>query len=203
MANNKRKKIMIAIPTDCMIHHKVVGALCNIILQGKHDIITYISAMSGIGEHRNIIVKAFLDTDFDYLLQIDSDNPPPVNILDLVDLDKDVISCPTPINMNWQGVSNIYWNVFKDGMPIKATGKGLVEVDGVGTGCILIHRRVLKKIKHPFTTVRDEDDMRIVGTDLAFSKRCKEHGFELYVHWDYQCRHYKEIDLLTIKERLI
>lgn len=204
MGDQARKSVMMAIPTDGKIHHKVVGVLCKILLQGKHDITTYISAMRGIGEHRNKIVKDFLETDMEYLVMIDSDNPPPENILDLTQLDKDVIALPTPINMDWMGVTNIYWNVFgEDGYPRKESGSGLEEVKKVGTGCIVIHRRVLEALKWPFTTVRDEGDMRVVGTDIAFSQRATEAGFKLYVHWDYTCRHYKEIDLLTIKERLI
>lgn len=199
-----RHSVMIAVPTAENIHHTVVGTLCQILLQGKHDITTYISAMKDIGAHRNVVAKEFLKTDMEYLLMIDSDNPPPENVLDLVDLDKDVISCPTPINMNWNGVTNIYWNVFgDDGYPRKDTGSGLEEVIGVGTGCILIHRRVLEALKWPFTTIRDKSDMRVRGTDLAFSQRVIEAGFKLYTHWDYPCRHYKDIDLLTIKDKII
>ena len=199
-----RKRVMVVIPTEQMVHHTVVTVLCQIILQGKHDIMSVVSTQHGIGENRNAIVKGFLKSDMEFLLMIDSDNPCPNNVLDLMALDKDVISLPTPINMNWRGVSDIYWNVFgEDGYPVKEAGEGLQQVDAVGSGCILIHRRVLEKLKHPFTTVRDADDLRIVGTDLAFSAKCKEAGFELYTHWDYKCRHYKEIDLLTIKDRLI
>lgn len=193
---------MIAVPTYGDIHHKVVSVLCD--LMKNPNTTHFISNMRGIGEHRNRIATQFLETDFDYLFMMDSDNPCPKNVLDLVELDKDVISLPTPINMNWGGVTNIFWNVFgEDGLPSKATGKGLQEVDKVGTGCILIHRRVLEKLKNPFTEVRDETGLRIVGTDIAFSNKCKEAGFNIYVHWDYQCRHYKELDLLTIKDRLI
>ena len=203
MGDNLRKDVMIAIPTDNLIHHKVVGTLCQILLKGEHNIATYISAMRGIGEHRNKIVKDFLKTDLEYLVMIDSDNPPPDNLLDLLQEDKDVIALPTPINMNWNGVTDIYWSAFRDGMPIKETGSGLERVEAVGTGCIIIHRRVLEKIKHPFTTIRDKEDLRTVGTDVAFCNRCKENDFKIYVAWDYPCRHYKDIDLLTIKDRLL
>ena len=196
--------VMVAIPTEHSVHHRVVDTLCRIIIRGDYNVQPYISVMHGIGEHRNRIVKEFLDTDLKWLMMMDSDNPCPPNVLDLIKLDKDVIALPTPINMNWNGVTNIFWNVFgKDGLPSKDTGKGLQQVEKVGTGCILIHRRVLEKLKHPFTTVRDKEDLRIVGTDIAFSNKCTEAGFKIYVHWDYTCRHYKEIDLLTIKERMI
>jgi len=195
-------KILIALPTDGMIHHKVVGTLLSIILNNtKHEIQTIVSAMAGIGEHRNVLVKEFLKTDCDYLLQIDADNPPPLNVLDLVDLDKEVIGLPTPINMNYiQGINEIVWNVFENNLPTKSKGTGLAQVEGVGSGVILIRRDVLERIQHPFTTVRNEDDLRVVGTDLAFCHKCKKEGIKIWTHWDYTCEHYKEIGLRTLCE---
>jgi hypothetical protein len=200
----ERQKVMIAIPTANSIHHSVVGVLCQILLQGKHDIITYISAMRGIGEHRNVIVEEFLKTDAQWLLMIDSDNPPPKNVLDLMEEDKDVIGCPTPINLNWmQGINNFYWNVFDDAKPRKEEGEGLEKVDAIGTGCILIRRSVLEKIKTPFTTVRDKTDKRIVGTDLAFCERCAGENIDVYAHWFFTCKHYKEMELSSVKNMIL
>lgn len=198
---NKKPKILIAIPTFLTIHHKVVAALTSILIQNEdYEIDTYISSMRGIGEHRNKIVEDFLKTDNEWLLMIDSDNPPPTNTLELIKLDKDIISCPTPINMDWvQGVNNLYWNVFdNEGYPIKTAGMGLEEANKVGAGCILIKRRVLEEIENPFTTERDETDLRTKGTDAAFCEKATKAGFKIYTHWDYPCRHYKEIDLLSI-----
>jgi hypothetical protein len=195
-----RKKVLIVIPTEGNIHHTVVGVLCQIILNTKYDIDTCISQMRGIGEHRNVMVKHFLNGDWDYMLQIDADNPPPKNVLDLIELDKEVIGLPTPIQMSpIRGLTELFWNVFNsEGYPVKNTGQGLEEVYGVGSGCILIRRDVLEKIKHPFTTIRDEEDLRIISTDLAFCKRCRENGVKIWTNWDYKCSHYKQIDLSTL-----
>ena len=200
MAVDKRKKVVIAIPTGGNIHHKVVGVLSHLLLNTtKYKLDTYISKMVGIGEHRNVIVKDFLEGKADYLLMIDSDNPPPLNVLDLVELDKPVIGLPTPINMDWiQGMTEIFYNIFKDGLPVKQRGQGLEEVEAVGSGVILIRRDVLEKIKHPFTTVRNEDDLRTVGTDTAFCMKCKKNKIKVYTHWDYKCSHFKTINLATL-----
>lgn len=193
-------KILIAIPCLDSIHQKVVGRLCQILLNNKeHQLDTLISPMRGIGENRNRIVKEFLKGDYDWLLMIDSDNPPPANVLDIIKEDKDVIGLPTPVNMNSIGINNFYWSVFKeDGFMVKHAGQGLEKVHGVGTGCILIKRKVLESIEHPFTTVRNEEDLRIVGTDKAFCDRCNEKGFEIYTHWNFTCNHLKEMDLLSL-----
>ena len=200
------KKVFIAVPTGDTVHYKVVGLLCQLlsIYKDRYVMHTYVSRKRGIGEHRNLIVKEFLATDSDYLLMIDSDNPCPNNVLDLIELDKEVIALPTPINLNWGGVDNLYWNVFNENnQPIKADGEGLEKVHSAGTGVILIRRDVLEKVKHPFTTVRDKEDERMVGTDIAFCERCAKAGIDIHVHWGYKCRHYKEVDLLSLKSRIL
>lgn len=196
----RKKSVLIAVPTDTYIHHTVTGTLCQILQNNtKYEVDTLISSMKGIGEHRNVIVKEFLKGDYDFLLMIDSDNPPPPNVLDLIDFDKDIIGCPTPINMNWNGVNDIYWGVYLGGDKFdREGGEGLERVDKITTGCILIKREVLEEVEHPFTTVRDADDIRIIGTDIAFCNKCKELEFEIYAAWDFRCRHFKEINLLDL-----
>jgi len=193
-------KILIALPTDKMIHHSVVGVAMGLVMNNpKYEFQVIVSAMQGIGEHRNVLVKEFLKSDCDYLLMIDSDNPPPPNVLDLIELDKGFIGLPTPINLSYiKGLTEIYWNIKKDGVWTKQEGQGLQEVESVGTGCVLIRRDVLEQIEHPFTTVRNEDDLRIVGTDVAFCNKCKDKGIKVYTHWDYKCGHYKTLDISTL-----
>ncbi len=194
-------KVLIAIITDELIHHSVVGVLCQIMLSNKkYELDTCISAMRGIGEHRNKIVTTFLEGDYDYLLFIDADNPPPANVLDLVELDKPVIGLPTPIQMSpIKGLTEIFWNIFgDDDKPTKQTGVGLQEVNMVGSGVMLIRRDVLESLNNPFTTVRNGADLRTVGTDAAFCKKCKEQNIKIFTHWDYKCDHYKTINLSTL-----
>lgn len=195
-----KKRVLIVIPTEGQIHHTVVGVLCQILLNNaKYEIDTCISQMRGIGEHRNVMVNNFLQGNYDFLLMIDSDNPPPKNVLDLIELDKEVIGLPTPIQMSpIRGLTEIFWNIFKGGLPTKEVGQGLQEVEAVGSGVILIRRDVLEKVKHPFTTVRNEEDLRIVGTDLAFCQKCQKQGIKVWTHWDFKCSHYKTIDISTL-----
>lgn len=62
-------------------------------------------------------------------------------------------------------------------------GQGVVEVDWVGSGGVLIHREVLKEIGWPPFLDEWETGMsfRKVGHDITFSERAKLHGFKLYV----------------------
>lgn len=175
----------------------------------RYEVDFLISQMVGNEANRNIIAREFLKTDFDFLLMMDCDNPPHKNPLDLVELDKDVVSLPTPINMNQFEINDFRWNIFDKyedpNFPVcarKFMGTGLEEVYAVGTGCILIARRVLEKMSNPFTPVRDDTDKRKLSQDVVFSIRCHSEGFSLWTHWDYKCLHYKEIDLLTLIDQI-
>lgn len=62
-------------------------------------------------------------------------------------------------------------------------GQGVVEVDWVGSGGLLIHRDVLVKIGWPPFLDEWQPGMsfRKVGHDCTFSERVKEAGFKIYV----------------------
>lgn len=62
-------------------------------------------------------------------------------------------------------------------------GKGVIEVDWIGSGGLLIHRDVLSKIGWPPFLDEWEPGMsyRKVGHDVTFSERVKEAGFKIYV----------------------
>lgn len=151
----------------------------------------------------NQTVKKFLesDEDFDYLLLLDTDNPPLKSPFDLVELDKDIIgmSIPTvhgktihPAAMDRVG------NSFK---AIPASRRqGLQEVDAVGSGCMLISRRVLEDIKAPFKPTWNEDGTSRITGDFNFCTRAKEKGYKVWVHWDYSCDHIKENGLKQVME---
>lgn len=152
--------------------------------------------------NRNLAVKLMLEGNYDYLLKIDHDNPPLKNPLDLVFYDKDVIACPTPT-----------WNDADPNFPIyfvavNRTNKGdyrehrikegLQEVDAVGSGCMLIARRVLEKVKVPFERKWNEDATHAGGLDFYFCEKAKKEGFSIWSHYNYPCSHFKELDLIKV-----
>lgn len=63
-------------------------------------------------------------------------------------------------------------------------GQGLLEVDAIGTGSILISREVFEQIEPPwfFNTYRPDDFWRDVwpGEDMGFSEKCREAGIKMY-----------------------
>lgn len=157
-----------------------------------------------IANNRNTIAKKFLESDCDVLGMIDSDMGPFVNPFGLLDYNKDVIGMVYP----GAGKDGIRFHVYKldeknpDGFHLvqypPETRNGLQMVDGIGTGCIFIRRRVLEVVKRPFEDIFDEDGILLTNDDLAFCKKCREAGFEIWTHWDYVSSHWKRVDLMQM-----
>ncbi len=158
-----------------------------------------------ICSNRAHIVNRFLKTDCDYLLMIDDDVIPLHNPVELVYADKDIIGSPAKVRQDNQSLN---WAAY-----VKAKGKeeyyptdfgtvssdvDLLKVDIVGTGCILIKRRVLEKIKAPFLVEFREDGTNKYGTDFAFCRRAAVAGYDVYTTPQRVCEHIKEFGLLDM-----
>ncbi|MHA1854063.1 MAG: hypothetical protein ACTSUF_11245 [Candidatus Heimdallarchaeaceae archaeon] len=155
--------------------------------------------------NRNKIVQKFLQSDFDYLLMIDDDVIPPMNILELADFQKDIISAvcfsfqqnmnvPLTLKQSKEGDYNV--DMFKG-------YEGLVETDAVGTGCLMLSRKVLEDIQAPFNDIIDEDGIRKFGHDVAFCKKAKEKGYKVYCNLNYSCQHKVTFDLKKLYSTLM
>lgn len=163
---------------------------------------------------RNLVVKTFLETtNAAWLLMIDSDERLSIeNFNKLVDAahdkDRPIVSglvfaaffdnddalrpVPTIYRMDLEkGLEAI------DGYPIDE----LIEVDAVGTGCILIHRDVLLEMQKQTTPNQGKDWAWFVegaingtyfGEDLLFSKRLKSMGYKIHAHTGAILPHHKQ-----------
>jgi GT2 family glycosyltransferase len=157
-----------------------------------------------ISSNRNKIVKRFLETDCDYLLMIDDDVVPYHNPCELVFAggNTDVIGCPALVRASGQ---TIVWTAYiphSDGIGYSAVDLDsfddmfdLLEVAIVGTGCILIKRAVLEKVREPFHSEFDEDGIQTYGTDFAFCRRATKAGFHVYTTVHRRCEHFKTVGL--------
>jgi len=163
---------------------------------------------------RNVVVKTFLETtDADWLLLIDSDERLSLStwhkLIDAAhDKDRPIVSglvfaaffddkdalrpVPTIYNMDPEkGLQPI------DAYPIDE----LIEVDAVGTGCLLIHRSVLLDMQKQATPNQGKDwawfvegaiDGTYFGEDLLFSKRLKSMGYKIFAHTGAILPHHKQ-----------
>ena len=201
-----REKVLISVTNEHWIHKTVVRRMLQLIQDGRYDVTIIMPSHKPYENNLHHIVKDVLEGGYDFWLNIDSDNPPEKNPLDLVELDKDVIGVPTPI-IHFDGKGNgdppVWWSAcdyqpesdaYKPHFPME----GLQRVDMVGTGCVLFARRVFE---HPemqtgcFTRKLNEDGTVNKGNDMSFCERALENGFEIFAHYDFFCGHFSEIEI--------
>lgn len=164
-----------------------------------------------VDKARNAIVMEALKGGFDYLFFVDDDNPiPPDTIEKMLEDDKDIVSAPIlGRNPNKDGIHPLCCfyakTVEADGKPLRLyypvekfkEETYLHKVDAVGTGCLLIKRKVLEelikvhkdgvfefgdiKFKEKIIVDGQEYDRRTMSEDAEFSERAVDAGFEIYV----------------------
>ena len=163
---------------------------------------------------RNVVVKTFLETtDADWLLMIDSDERLKLEtwhkLIDAAhDKDRPIVSGLVFAAFfddedGLRPVPTIYKMDMEKGLqPIDAYPTDeLIEVDAVGTGCILIHRKVLLDMQSQATPNQGKDwawfvegaiDGTYFGEDLLFSKRLKSMGYKIFAHTGAILPHHKQ-----------
>ena len=163
-----------------------------------------------IDKARNHIAMECLRGEFDYLFFVDDDNPIPPETLEMfIQDDKDVVIAPIPARnpqpdgkhalcafyaeeiKTSKGKINIYFNIedFRDEGPLH-------KIDGAGTGCMLIKRKVLEALNKQyqdfffeFGDIRFDEmyykgvkyDRRTMSEDCEFSERVIKEGFEIWL----------------------
>ena len=193
----KQKSIYLSILHQGEINTELVKVINMMIGEQSYKIHLNYSGIKPITNNRNTLVQKFLATDCDYLMMIDDDIVPPPNILRLVDFDKDIIT-PFMFTQQKGRLLPIFLKRNADGiydMDDYINKVGLQEVDATGTGCIIIKREVLEKVKHPFENQYDQDGIKTSGNDYHFCEMAKELGFKIWVHLDYVASHYSTVDL--------
>lgn len=153
-------------------------------------------------ENRNRAVKETIDGGFDYMLMLDPDTVPKSNPIDLVFLGLDVVGMPYPqwrLTDRGMEIAFLAMDKMPDGNYLDhKTREGLREVDAVGSGALLVHRRVLEKVRPAFMRIWNEDGFATKGIDFNFCDRAKAEGFRVWAHFDYLADHYKEVPLLEV-----
>lgn len=68
--------------------------------------------------------------------------------------------------------------------------RGLVKVDGTGTGCLMVKREVFEALEAPyFRFLTSYQDGMHISEDMYFIKNSKEAGFDTYVDTAHPCTH--------------
>lgn len=207
--------VLISIPTNRAVSDNKLSAWlfdqAKTKIEGKLPQLLY-SYVQPIDANRNKIVYDFLyNSDHDWLMMLDDDMIPHAPLKQLVEYNKKVISGLTVVRHNGIPSPLIQKRVpgksgevrfrtanLKD---LDSETPPLIKVDGIGTGCLLIHREVLEKMQPPwFKFEYDEIGEIKLSEDYAFSEKCRKLGYDMWVDSSWSCGHGKYVDLMEINK---
>ena len=180
----------------------------------KYDVRVYMpSGMLPLDNARSHCLSKFIELsnhEDDRLWFIDADIIPPYEGLDmLMAHDKDVVGLlcfmmkaddhgnlvPLPIAIRYD--ENKQYKVYFD-------GRGLIEVDALGGGCIMSKRKVFEAIGGRCFEFHYYPDgtLSLVG-DYDYCQKVQKAGFKVHVDCDHLCGHVKPVDLKEISKLLV
>ncbi len=219
----KKKRVLVGMPMYKSIEDKAFASYTDFLAKGAHNKRLSINAMYHGGTYLDInreeIAQSAIDDGYDYLFFVDADMIFKPDTLDrLYDRNKGVTGAVYSIRGGKEHGPCIYtynakkdtYDMFKD-WPIN---DGLVRVDGIGTGLLLIKISELKKIPAPrfayleCETPDKEGNRRRLGEDLSFCKRCAKQGIKIYADTHIWTGHlgthiftYRDYQMSTIIKR--
>jgi hypothetical protein len=209
-ANSGRpNKIYIAVPSRNTVGHDLCGELATTLYKMQQDrnyeVTVKIWAGFGLDVVRNRIVAEFLTTGAEFLLMIDDDLIPPEDLLGMADYDCDVVGA---LCYAWEprtGPFIVAYSRDGDGRYLRpalgeAEKTGLREVDLVGGGCMMVHRRVMEALPAPwFRFETDADGQKVIlSEDFTMCQAAVRRGFKVFLDTDRICGHIKRVDLRDV-----
>jgi len=181
---------------------------------------------TNIANARNMIVNENisdlkyqkLTDDFTHYLFVDADVIPTVEaIKNLLFFDLDIVSAAYKSReQGYSFVGGLFkYNedgVFIDALKLKSDSTGLMEVDWVGGGCVLVKKEVFENTPYPWfhypiAEIKKNGKLhrKLIFEDVGFCMNVKNSGFKLYMDCDTQVKHLARnynSDIVTNQETL-
>lgn len=182
------KKILIAIPTAKNIEAQTFISIYNLKIPEGYDADFQCFYGYSIDQVRNLIASYALKNNYDYLFCIDSDinlnNPEILEIL--LNHDKDIVGGVYRQRNLDKIIPEVFFSTPNGGCRNATIEEinicnGLIPVDSIGFGCVLIKKEVLEKIPYPHFYYQHSIDFKdTVSEDVYFCRKARFHGFETY-----------------------
>jgi len=190
-------RILIGTPTyDRRIDIEMVRTIVNLERAKKYEFDYMFPVSSHIARNRNMICHAALKENHDAVLFWDSD----IGIIDEDFVDKMI---DTAYRFNAKIVGGAYLmkkndetvyiaGHFKDGRleNIREKPSQPIEVEGVGTGIMLVFREVLEKLSDPWFTIVDKPKLDVMPEDFEFCRKAKEANFKIALDPRFETHHW-------------
>lgn len=187
-------KTLIAIPTSRDIEIQCAASIIGMEREGRIGV--FCPQSYSIDASRNLIVEHALEIGYDYIMWIDSDMIIPKNtLIQLLSHDKDIVSgvyayklLPTA-GQGRNAVAKRFKKDAKDtyediSLSEIRESERLMEIDGVGFGCVLTKVDVFKNIKKPWFRYTPT-----MGEDIYFCRKAQKAGYKVYLDTSIKCGH--------------
>lgn len=192
----KEARVLIGVPSGQFWHATFAMSLLELY---SHTMITKVPGYASttvslnnakgsmIWINRQNIADKALEIDATHLLFIDTDMTFPPNLLEkLLSWKKDIVACNCTTKLPpFTPTARLDFNtpLYVDEEP-----GGLRKVFQVGTGVMLIHTSVFKRMKKPwFPIIWKEEAQKYQGEDWSFIEQAKALGIPIYVDQDISC----------------
>jgi hypothetical protein len=183
--SGNNKKLSILIPTRESVHTHFAYSLTQLYKTTSEVIDTYLFFDSStiLLNQREKLIEEAKNINSDYVLWLDSDMVfPSTTALRLLEHDKDIVGCnylkrTNPIKpVAYKNVGD--WDSF---LPLKVEEE-LVEVEGVGMGCLLMKTKIFNQIQKPyFEFTYNEQSNDWLGEDFNVLKKLRDVGHKVYI----------------------
>lgn len=207
---NTDVRILVAIPTGGDIKTLTTRSLLEYQINRRYPSQIRFKMDTVIEKARNELVVSAVEAKATHLMFVDSDMVFPPHAIDqLVDRQKDIVGGLFYGRMHPK--AHMY-RLDKDGnnqeIDIKeADKKGMVEVDFMGTGFMLINMRVFEKLEPPFFRLSYDyekfglkgNGLNPIGEDAYFCFTAKQAGFKIWCDTSFEIGHvgyhtYRKLD---------
>lgn len=191
--------VLVGMIHDDFVNSRFLRALTglNAVARPGEPTIYVESGGGSLDRGRNLLVQKFLQTDYPWLLQVDTDQFFSVEQFDRLRATADEVERPI--------VSGLYFANERPPRPAmyrwtdEGVGKSVleweedevIEVDGVGGGFLLVHRSVYEAMNHPdeyegragswFNQSGRGPNGQLLNEDSSFCVRAQAHGYRIYV----------------------
>ena len=197
------RKLMIAIPCyDGKVNIKTCFAIAQLVPKldkmGVQIHLVHLSGCSIITKARNKLVSNFMESDCTDMLFVDADvviNVEAVTRLLALSTDRDIVAGTYPRRA---ADAKFFLDFYLDeDNQLEFDENGLMRVESVATGFMLIRRHVIESMiaAHPEWRYKGDGDGadehavfdfaiidgEYIGEDYLFCRRAREHGFKIYL----------------------
>jgi hypothetical protein len=184
--DTKPVKLSILVPTRDTVHSHFAYCLAQLLrTTSEINIDTYLffdSSTILLNQREKLIEKA-KEINSDYVLWLDSDMMfPSTTALRLLAHNKDIVACNyMKRTKDNKSVAYTKLNDWDSWLPIQGQD-GLVKVEGVGMGCMLMKTSLFNDLQKPyfeFTYKEDSEDW--FGEDFNLQKKLRDLGNEIFI----------------------